>query len=62
MYIQLTHTCIQIEGITVFLEPTNLTLYEDEGDAVISIQKVEVSDLTTSVFVSTKDLSTSGMC
>ena len=46
----------------MFLEPTNLTLYEDEGDAVISIQKVEVSDLTTSVFVSTKDLSTSGMC
>ena len=49
-------------GVTIFLEPTNITLGENESDAVIEVHKEGLSDLTTSVLLSTKDLSTTGMC
>lgn len=44
------------------LEPTNLTLYEKDGDAVISVVRLGLSDITTSVLLTTKDLSAVGMC
>ena len=45
----------------MFLEPANITLQESESDAVIKVHREGLSDLTTSVFLSTKDLSTTGM-
>ena len=46
----------------MILEPTDLVLYESDGIAAITVKKVGMSDLTISVYVSTKDISTSGMC
>ena len=55
-------SCLLNLGVTIVLEPTNLPIHENESDAVIKVHKLGLSDLTTSVVVTTKDLSTTGMC